>query len=71
MSKYAIFNDQSFNDTLTNDIVSFEQLGPAHLQAVKAQIKLQSLLCSLGLCSLLLYSTKCFCKKMKNPIHLV
>ena len=23
---YAIFNDQSFNDTLTNDIVSFEQL---------------------------------------------
>ena len=28
ISKYAIFNDQSFNDTLTNDIVSFEQLGP-------------------------------------------
>ena len=25
---YAIFNDQSFNDTLPNDIVSFEQLGP-------------------------------------------
>ena len=25
---YAIFNDQGFNDTLTNDIVSFEQLGP-------------------------------------------
>ena len=24
---YAIFNDQSFNDMLTNDIVSFEQLG--------------------------------------------
>ena len=24
------FNDQSFNDTLTNDIVSFEQLGPGH-----------------------------------------
>ena len=23
-----IFNDQSFNDTLTNDIISFEQLGP-------------------------------------------
>ena len=23
-----IFNDQSFNDTLTNYIVSFEQLGP-------------------------------------------
>ena len=27
-SIYAIFNDQSFNDSLTNDIVSFEQLGP-------------------------------------------
>ena len=25
---YAIVNDQSFNDTLTNDIASFEQLGP-------------------------------------------
>ena len=25
---HAIFNDQSFNYTLTNDIVSFEQLGP-------------------------------------------
>ena len=28
ISIYAIFSDQSFNDTLTNDIVSFEQLGP-------------------------------------------
>ena len=28
ISVYAIFNDQSVNDTLTNDIVSFEQLGP-------------------------------------------
>ena len=28
INKYAIFNDQSFNDTLTNDIVSFEQLSP-------------------------------------------
>ena len=28
LSIYAILNDQSFNDTLTNDIVSFEQLGP-------------------------------------------
>ena len=24
-----IFNDQSFNDMLTNNIISFEQLGPA------------------------------------------
>ena len=28
---YAIFNEPSFNDTLTNDIVSFEQLGPDFL----------------------------------------
>ena len=28
ISIYAVFNDQSFNDTLTNNIVSFEQLGP-------------------------------------------
>ena len=28
ISIYAIFNDQSFNDMLTNNIVSFEQLGP-------------------------------------------
>ena len=25
---FAILNEQSFKDTLTNDIVSFEQLGP-------------------------------------------
>ena len=34
-SLYAIFNDQSFNDTLTNDIVSFEQLGPGQLCLIK------------------------------------
>ena len=28
---YSIFNDQSLNDTLTNNIVSFEQLGPDFL----------------------------------------
>ena len=28
ISIYVINNDQSFNDTLTNDIVSFNQLGP-------------------------------------------
>ena len=27
ISIYAIFNVQNFNDMLTNDIVSFEQLG--------------------------------------------
>ena len=31
ISVYAIFNDQSFNDTLTNDIVGFEQLDPGYL----------------------------------------
>ena len=30
ISVYAIFNDQNFNDTLTNDIVRFDQLGPEH-----------------------------------------
>ena len=25
---YATFTDQSFNDMLTNNIISFEQLGP-------------------------------------------
>ena len=25
---YGIFNDQSFNNMLTNDMISFEQLGP-------------------------------------------
>ena len=28
ISIFAIYNDQSFNNTLTNNIVSFEQLGP-------------------------------------------
>ena len=28
-----IFNDQSFNNMLTNDIVSFEQLGPGFLDS--------------------------------------
>ena len=28
ISIYGIVGDQSFNDPLTNDIVSFEQLGP-------------------------------------------
>ena len=28
---FSIFNDQCFNDTLTNDFVSFEQPGPVFL----------------------------------------
>ena len=31
ISVYAIFNYQSFNTKLTNDMVSFEQLGPLKL----------------------------------------
>ena len=34
ISKYAIINAQSFNDMLTNDIISFEQLGPGKLISV-------------------------------------
>ena len=37
ISIYGIFNDQSFNDMLTNDIVSFEQLGPG-LQSQKTYL---------------------------------
>ena len=29
ISVCAIFDDENVNDTLTNDIISFEQLGPA------------------------------------------
>ena len=32
ISVYALFNDQSFKDMLTNDTVSFEQLGPGCLK---------------------------------------
>ena len=35
ISLYAIFNDQSYNNTLTNDIVSFEQLGPGPYKQCK------------------------------------
>ena len=34
ISVYAIFNEQSFNGTLTNDVVSFEQLSPVDLLPV-------------------------------------
>ena len=44
ISVYAIFNDQSFNDTLTNDIISFKQLdhvkdAPGNKEQIKIQIK--------------------------------
>ena len=35
ISVYAIVNDQSFNNTLTNEIVSFDQLGPGLHNTVK------------------------------------
>ena len=35
---YAIFNDQSFNDTLTNDIVSFQQLSHGQLKFTEHRI---------------------------------
>ena len=38
MRVYAIFTDQSFNDTLTKDVVSFEQLGP-EVQIKQKQIQ--------------------------------
>ena len=43
ISVYAIFDDQRFNDTLTNNIVSFEQLSPAmiHLTFVPAHLSLE------------------------------
>ena len=34
ISVYAVFNDQSFNDTLTNDIVSLEQMDPWYYQFI-------------------------------------
>ena len=34
---YAIFNDQSFNDTLICEIVSFEQLGPENINYVTVE----------------------------------
>ena len=37
---YAIFDDQSLNDTLTKDIVSFEQLGPGSSRRVVSRAQL-------------------------------
>ena len=46
-SVYAIFNDQSFNNTLTNDIVSFEQLDP-EIQWVQSLSEIN--ICTLYIC---------------------
>ena len=39
ISVYAIFNGQSFNNKLTNDIVSFEQLGPGNSTGLDFKIR--------------------------------
>ena len=44
ISVYARFNDQSFNDTLTNDIVSFAQLGPDFFSAASSEHHLFNIL---------------------------
>ena len=44
ISVYAIFNDQSFNDTLTNDIVSFEQLGLGFFTSLSTLFKVYHML---------------------------
>ena len=31
---YAIFDDQNFNDMLSKDIISFQQLGPGHFEVL-------------------------------------
>ena len=38
ISVYAIFDDQRFNDTLTDDILSFEQLGPGVPHMLKIRL---------------------------------
>ena len=38
LALYAIFNDQKFNDTLTNDIDSFEKTGSGALALCKASV---------------------------------
>ena len=39
ISAYAMFNDQSFNNLLTKDIVCFEQLGPGGLHHFQQHVK--------------------------------
>ena len=42
ISIYAIFDDQSFNDTLTKDIVSIEHLGPESQRIVEKECAAQN-----------------------------
>ena len=44
----SISNDQSFKDMLTNDIVSFEQLGPGNNASSKLKICIMVSRSSLG-----------------------
>ena len=41
-SVYVIFNDQSFNDTLTNNILSFEQLAKKNYEALWRMLRLDA-----------------------------
>ena len=54
IKKKILFNDQSFNDTLTNNIISFEQLGPDFffffffvlvLEQIRLEISCESSVC--------------------------
>ena len=48
---YAIFNDQSFKNTLTNDIVSFEQPCPGFYLRLGVNNISTSLICSIVILS--------------------
>ena len=48
ISLYAMLNDQSFNDILTNNMVSFEQLGPDQLEYMHNLIKILGKLISVA-----------------------
>ena len=59
ISVYGILNDQSFNDTLTNDIVNFEQLGPGKMLILNNWALVKNILeCHLLLLRLALYGLK-------------
>ena len=61
---YALSNDQSFNDWLTNDIVSFEQLGPEYF--VHAQYDLRMFEGIFGLSEPILVHKTIFLKLLYN-----
>ena len=78
ISVYAIFNDQSFNDTLTNDIVSSEQLGPDVASTlIRSCNNVMTLYlplmwrCNNGMCPFgYIYEQKRFCKEAKADLNI-